>query len=235
MTSQTDQRPVQKATLPEALFRHWTHSREEDADGVEIYRPDGFDFPPGHGRDGFAMRPDGRFISEEPAADDGTVTVPGHWRRLGPLRVGVTLVDDSPRFAFDIVAVDDAVLRIRRVPVEQDLTEPALLALPPASTARLIDFADARVRRDELGALTLEVSGQLPVATMVVRLSPLVYVQQPVYWEIEVVGTLPGGAPSTTKRYTASLPLAGSIGTRGIDVRGASTFARFDLVDGSAA
>ena len=35
--------------LPPALFRQWTHSREEDRAGVEVYRPDGYTFPPSHG------------------------------------------------------------------------------------------------------------------------------------------------------------------------------------------
>jgi hypothetical protein len=58
---------------------------------------------------------------------------------------------------------------------------------------------------------------------MEVQLVPLVFVQQPEFWGIEVVGRLPGGIglPALTP-YDVSIPLSGIIGTKGIEVIGAS-------------
>jgi len=58
---------------------------------------------------------------------------------------------------------------------------------------------------------------------MEVNLKPLVYIRQPEYWGIEVIGGLPGGIGlPTTAPYIASLPLDGTIGTQGIEVIGAT-------------
>ena len=58
---------------------------------------------------------------------------------------------------------------------------------------------------------------------MSVDLSPLVYIRQPEYWGIEVVGRLRGGLPLLTEvPYEVSLPLSGITGTRGVEVIGAS-------------
>ena len=69
----------------------------------------------------------------------------------------------------------------------------------------------------------LTVSGEKPYANMEVELSPLIYIQRPEYWGIEVVGHLPGGIrlPVMTP-YTVSLPLAGLLGTKGIEIIGAT-------------
>src|SRR5215208_2982347 len=69
----------------------------------------------------------------------------------------------------------------------------------------------------------LTVSGEKPYANMEVELSPLIYIQRPEYWGIEVVGHLPGGIrlPVMTP-YTVSLPQAGLLGTKGIEIIGAT-------------
>jgi hypothetical protein len=43
------------------LVGRWTHSFEEDHDGVTVYRHDDFAFPPARGRRGVEFRPDGSF------------------------------------------------------------------------------------------------------------------------------------------------------------------------------
>ena len=65
---------------------------------------------------------------------------------------------------------------------------------------------------------------------MRVRLEPLVYVQQPEYWGIEVVGCLTGGICLTAVRpFTESIPLAGITGTKGIEVVGATCTKKFEV------
>ncbi|GGO66928.1 hypothetical protein [Nonomuraea cavernae] len=64
---------------------------------------------------------------------------------------------------------------------------------------------------------------------MKVRLSPLVYVQRPEYWGIEVIGMLPGIGLPALAPYTESLPLDSVLGTKGIEVIGAATRETFDV------
>ena len=80
----------------------------------------------------------------------------------------------------------------------------------------------------------LRVSGTKPWATMTVQLVPLVFVRQPEYWGIEVVGSLPGIGLPAQAPYEVSLAVTSFLGTRGIEVLGANRSQRFDL-DGSGA
>jgi hypothetical protein len=58
---------------------------------------------------------------------------------------------------------------------------------------------------------------------MEVQLEPLVFIRQPEFWGIEVVGRLPGGIglPALAP-YDVTIPLNGITGTKGIEVIGAS-------------
>lgn len=72
-----------------------------------------------------------------------------------------------------------------------------LLKAPLPSSVRLISFTKARivpgiVKRTWI----LMVSGNKPCFNMTVRLSPLIYVRQPEYWGIEVVGISAGVLPA---------------------------------------
>jgi hypothetical protein len=94
---------------------------------------------------------------------------------------------------------------------------------PQCSSTRLIDFEGAEVRPGFVsGTYILVVRGTKPYVNMEIRLTPLVYIRQPEFWGVEVVGFLPGGIglPATSS-YTASLPLDGIFGTLGIEVIGA--------------
>ena len=104
-------------------------------------------------------------------------------------------------------------------------------SLPQPESCRLIDF-------DEVDVITLEsfppqyvliVSGTKPYLNMEVSLRPRIYIQQPEYWGIEVVGCLPGfGIPVLTP-YTVSLRLTGFLGTEGIEVIGATRSEKLEV------
>jgi hypothetical protein len=97
--------------------------------------------------------------------------------------------------------------------------------LPQPSSIRLIDFEEAQVRPGIVsGTYILIVRGTKPYLNMEVNLIPLVYIRQPEYWGIEVIGSLPGGIglAAPTAPYIASLALNGTIGTQGIEVIGAT-------------
>ena len=107
---------------------------------------------------------------------------------------------------------------------QSQLTLNEFEALPQPSSYRLINFDKAEVRPGIVsGTYILIVRGMKPYLNMEVNLVPLVYIRQPEYWGIEVTGCLPGGIGlPATEPYTAILSLTGTIGTKGIEVIGAS-------------
>jgi hypothetical protein len=95
--------------------------------------------------------------------------------------------------------------------------------LPQAEACRLIDFTDVDVRPGFVtNTYILIVSGTKPYVNMKVDLVPRVYIQQPEFWGIEVIGCLPGIGLPAEAPYTASIPLDGIRGTEGIEVIGAT-------------
>jgi hypothetical protein len=149
---------------------------------------------------------------------------------------------DREGYAFDVLAVDAAVLRIRRLGARGDGYRAALrapgaaalepfTALPPAESVRRLDFERAEVvtLESDPPQFVLFVRGTKPYLNMEVELSPLAYVRQPEYWEIEVLGRLRGIGLPALAPYTASLRLAGVTGARGVEVVGATRRARFDV------
>jgi hypothetical protein len=107
-------------------------------------------------------------------------------------------------------------------------------SLPKAGSYRLLDFEWAEVAALESfpPQFLLRVGGTKPYANMSVDLSPLVYIRQPEYWGIEVVGRLRGGIllPAEVP-YEVSLPLSGIIGTAGVEVIGATRSERIEVPD----
>jgi hypothetical protein len=240
-------KPQPRPTHPPAMFRHWVHSREEDAGGEEVYRPEGFAFPPSFGRDGFELREDGTFIQDDIGPADGIVRVRGRWTLRGQNQVEVAFPGtDREGYAFEVVAVDAAVLRIRRLMAggaghgagyraglrapDEAAMEP-FTALPAAVSIRRLDFERAEVvtLESKPPQYVLFVRGIKSFLNMEVELSPFVYIRQPEYWEIEVLGRLRGVGLPALAPYTVSLRLAGVTGTKGVEVVGATRRARFDI------
>lgn len=96
--------------------------------------------------------------------------------------------------------------------------------LPVAESCRLIDFEEIEILILESfpPQYVLVVKGTKPYLNMTVQLVPLVYVRQPEYWGIEVVGCLPGIGLPALAPYTVSIPLSGITGTEGMEVIGAT-------------
>ncbi|MDR7276585.1 hypothetical protein [Catenuloplanes atrovinosus] len=109
----------------------------------------------------------------------------------------------------------------------------AFAAAPAATTSRLIDFDEASVimLKTFPPQWVLRVSGMKPWSNMRVELVPRVYVRQPEYWEVEVVGTLSGiGMPVLTP-YDVSLNVTSTLGTKGVEVVGATKRERIEVFD----
>lgn len=105
---------------------------------------------------------------------------------------------------------------------------PDFAELPPAQSHRLIDFdtVEIMVLESFPEQYVLVVRGVKPYLNMRVSLVPLVYIRQPDYWGIEVVGRLPGIGLPAQAPYTVSISLNGIIGTEGIEVIGANKSVR---------
>ena len=102
----------------------------------------------------------------------------------------------------------------------QDLE--VLKSLPPPTMCRLIDFKKAQVVPGFLPKTWfLIVSGEKPWASMTVQLVPLIYIQQPDYWGIEVVGCQHGFGIPIVVPYSVVLDISHHIGKAGIEVIGA--------------
>ena len=234
------------AGLPPELFTHWIHSREEDQADVQFFRTEGFPFPPSFGRDGMELRPDGTFIQDDIGPADGIVQTPGRWTEQSPGQIAVRFDGAREDYAFTVVSVAADLLQIRlmspgtpyqSVPCADAEQMERFTSAPPATGFRLLDFdyADVVTLESFPPQFVLRVSGTKPLANMHVQLAPLVFIRQPEYWGIEVVGSLPGGIglPALAP-YEVSLPLAGFLGTQGIEVIGASRVQRFDIAPSGA-
>ena len=100
----------------------------------------------------------------------------------------------------------------------------AFESLPHSSSCRLIDFDNALVVPGFLPkTFFLIVTGTKPWVTMKVELHPLIYIKQPEYWGIEVVGCQSGIGLPQTAPYHVALDISHLLGTKGIEVIGASS------------
>ncbi len=109
-------------------------------------------------------------------------------------------------------------------------------AAPSGTDCRVIDFESAEVWTSPTvpAQHVLVVRGEKPYINIQVNLSPLVYIRQPEYWGIEVVGCLPEVGLPPVAPYTVKLDLDGTIGTRGIEVIGANLSEKIDIPGKSA-
>ena len=102
------------------------------------------------------------------------------------------------------------------------------LDLPPSRSCRVLDFDAFELL--ESAAPVLIVRGHVPCYNMAVTLAPMIYLETPEYWGIEVVGRLPEGICLTAiKPYAASLVLDSAIGTKGIEIVGATHSERIEI------
>lgn len=125
-------------------------------------------------------------------------------------------------------------LAVLAQPATAAAAEPTPGPAPVPTTCRLVDFDTAVVfsRGPAARPLTLVVSGQAPASNYKVTLEPVVYVQQPDFWEIDVVGCAEGiGLPVLTP-YKVSLDITNTVGTRGIVVVGSNKAQRILIPGG---
>ena len=101
--------------IPQAIFKHWTHSYEEDTEDVRVYRPNDYEFPLSRGRRGFEIKESGKFIQYDIAPTDGSERRVGHWKAEGTNRIKIYFRDRAIQsIILDIVSCDGNILRIKK-------------------------------------------------------------------------------------------------------------------------
>jgi hypothetical protein len=106
-------------------------------------------------------------------------------------------------------------------------------AAPAAESIRRINFDSAEIVGNFPGGYILIVRGEAPCLNMEVRLSPLIYIECPEYWGIEVLGSLPGNICLTAmKPFVEIILLTGITGCKGIEVLGARRSEQIDVEGG---
>jgi hypothetical protein len=105
----------------------------------------------------------------------------------------------------------------------QQLDLDAFNKMPPSQSCRLIDFKKAIVVPGFIPkTFFLIVDGTKPWVTMHVSLHPRIYIVQPDYWGIEVVGCQSGIGLPQTAPYHVALDISHVLGKKGIEVIGAT-------------
>lgn len=117
MDADSSERPDTDASTSELpISGQWLHSFEEDAGGVQVYRPLDYAFPPvRQGREGIEFLPDGTFIDKSVGPADAHVKTQGRWEYAGSGTVRLTF-DDPQRQArvVEVVECDKQKLCLRQ-------------------------------------------------------------------------------------------------------------------------
>lgn len=101
--------------VPPEIFKHWTHSHEEDTEDVEVYRPHDFKFPPARGRTGFEIKENGEFIQYDIGPACGIEEVMGFWKAEGKNKIRVWFESQKREsYTLSIVSCDEDMLRIKQ-------------------------------------------------------------------------------------------------------------------------
>jgi|SRR5947209_4143254 len=98
----------------QCLSRLWGHSREEDRDGIEVYRSEGFSFPLSRGRDWIHFHLDGTVEFFGSGPDDRGRRIVGAWTTRGPDTFEVRRQAGPGTERFTLVECDGNVLKLRR-------------------------------------------------------------------------------------------------------------------------
>jgi hypothetical protein len=103
------------ADLQTCLLGHWIHSHEEDTQGLMVFRPASYTFPPSRGRIGYDFCKGGELIYYGIGRADGSEQFSGSWVMEGPDRIRIKV--DSERlepFVLQVVSCDGQTLKVRR-------------------------------------------------------------------------------------------------------------------------
>jgi hypothetical protein len=100
---------------PEIYEKRWIHSREEDTNDIQVYRPSTFNFPLSRGRVAFEIEKSGIFIQYGIGPDDTRKKVEGNWTVEEPNTIKIDFADKSIKsYKMKIILCNDDILKIRK-------------------------------------------------------------------------------------------------------------------------
>jgi hypothetical protein len=96
--------------------KRWIHSREEDANDVQVYRPSDFNFPLSRRpRTAFEISKNGIIIEYGIAPDDTRKPLEGNWTIEGPNTIRIDFIDKSMKsYKMKIISCTSDTLRIKK-------------------------------------------------------------------------------------------------------------------------
>ncbi len=97
----------------QCIFNLWGHSREEDGEGLTVYRPRGFQFPLARGRDWIEFRADGTVQYLGTGPDDRSRAIIGYWRDIDDNKLEIRKGSDPKLQHLIVVYCDEHVLKVR--------------------------------------------------------------------------------------------------------------------------
>jgi hypothetical protein len=102
--------------LPAEIYeKRWIHSREEDFDDIQVYRPSTFSFPLSRGRRAFEIEKNGKFIQYGIGPDDTSKKVEGNWTIEEPGTIKIDFADKSIKsYKMKVILCNDDILRLRK-------------------------------------------------------------------------------------------------------------------------
>ena len=100
--------------LPEAIFRPWIHSFEEDTGDIQVFRPEEYPFPLARGRGGLEFSHDGAFIDWTVGPADAPRGSQGRWKAEAMGRVSVRLPDKGVKRTFEVLECNETILKLRK-------------------------------------------------------------------------------------------------------------------------
>ena len=111
--------PPMIGQLPLKIYeKRWIHSREEDTNEIQVYRPSTYNFPLSRGRIAFEIEKNGTFIQYGIGPDDTRKKVEGNWtiEEEEPNTIKINFAPDKPIKSYNmkIILCNDDVLRIRK-------------------------------------------------------------------------------------------------------------------------
>lgn len=97
----------------EDLLGTWINSHEENRDGIHVFRPEEYEFPPSRGRMSFTLRADGTAVIGQPGPDDRGATGAGRWELDGTV---LSIRSSTWSSTYEVLAADAEHLELRPVP-----------------------------------------------------------------------------------------------------------------------
>lgn len=109
---------AQQVVLEQLYGQDWYHSREEDKDGVLVYRDRSYKFPPSRGgRDGFKLEKGGGFWEYGTGPTDRPTKTEGTWKMKEESTIEVKVARNGSEMSYtlEFVSFENNILKLKKV------------------------------------------------------------------------------------------------------------------------